>query len=317
VPVRHDEIERVVQQEGALQLYLRLGQRLVIIDERKIQLPAGKSREQPLLMVVGNGHVDVGVAMVEAWMAVGTSVAMAVGKLASRRRPRRSLAISPSSCSASSKRASTASACATRARPGVDDPELLESARRRAEAEGLEVVFLKGAAEDLPFPDGSFDVVLSACEAMSAPAQETMVGELLRVCRPGGRIGLVSWTPDGYLGHLFSALGRHLLAPAAGKVPILCGTKEQLRKLFGPEVAIAAPRRSFLWRFPSAEHQVAFLASFHDPTAEALQALEPDRADALKAELVEVARRFDMSEDDTLVLRLDYLEAVVRKPVWL
>jgi len=152
---------------------------------------------------------------------------------------------------------------------------------------------------------------------MSAPAQETMVGELLRVCRPGGRIGLVSWTPDGYLGHLFTALGRHLLAPAAGKVPILCGTKEQLRELFGPEVAITAPRRSFLWRFPSAEHQVEFFVSFHAPTVSALQALGPDGAGALKAELLEVARRFDVSEDDTLVLRLDYLEVVVRKPAWL
>jgi hypothetical protein len=95
------------------------------------------------------------------------------------------------------------------------------------------------------------------------------------------------------------------------------GHQERLRELLGPEVDITAPRRSFLWRFPSAEHQVAFLASFHAPTAEALQALEPDRADALKAELLEAARRFDVSEDDTLVLRLDYLEAVVRKPVWL
>jgi hypothetical protein len=82
-------------------------------------------------------------------------------------------------------------------------------------------------------------------------------------------------------------------------------------------VAIAAPRRSFLWRFPSAEHQVAFFASFHDPTVRALQALEPNRAHALRTELLELARRFDVSEDDTLVLRLEYLEAVVRKPVWL
>jgi SAM-dependent methyltransferase len=190
---------------------------------------------------------------------------------------------------------------------GVDVAELLEPARRRAQAEGLEVAFLEGEAEDLPLPDGSFEVVLSAGDAISIPGQEGMVGELLRVCRPGGRIGMVAWTPDGYVGQLFAAIGRHLP----------WGTRERLRELLGPGVAITAPRRSFLWRFPSAEHQVAFLASFHDPTAEALQALEPDRADALKAELVEVARRFDVSEDDTLVLRLDYLEAVVRKPVWL
>ena len=190
---------------------------------------------------------------------------------------------------------------------GVDVAELLEPARRRAQAEGLEVAFLEGEAEDLPLPDGSFEVVLSAGDAISIPGQEGMVGELLRVCRPGGRIGMVAWTPDGYVGQLFAAIGRHLP----------WGTRERLRELLGPGVAITAPRRSFLWRFPSAEHQVAFLASFHVPTAEALQALEPDRADALTAELLEAARRFDVSEDDTLVLRLDYLEAVVRKPVWL
>jgi SAM-dependent methyltransferase len=199
---------------------------------------------------------------------------------------------------------------------GVDEPELLEPARRRARAEGLEVAFLEGDPGELPFPDGSFDVVVSACEAMSAPAGEGMVAELLRVCRPGGRIGLVSWTPDGYVGRLFTAVGRHLVAPAALEAPILCGTAERLRELFGPEVAITAPRRSFLWRFPSAEHQVEFFANFHDPTVKALGALAPDRAGALKAELLEVARRFDVSEDDTLVLRLDYLEVVARKPAW-
>jgi SAM-dependent methyltransferase len=200
---------------------------------------------------------------------------------------------------------------------GVDDPEQLEQARRRAQAEGLEVAFQEGDAEDLPVPDGSFDVVLSACDAMSAPAREGMVGELLRVCRPGGRIGMVSWTPDGYIAELFTAIGRHLLAPVALGGPMLYGAKERLRELFGPEVAITAPRRSFLWRFPSAEHQVEFFANFHDPTVKALQALGPDRARALKAELLDVAGRFDVSEDDTLVLRLDYLEVVVRKPAWL
>jgi SAM-dependent methyltransferase len=93
---------------------------------------------------------------------------------------------------------------------GVDAPELLERARRRAEAEGLEVAFLEGEAEDLPVPDGSFKVVLSAGDAISIPGQEGMVGELLRVCRPGGRIGMVAWTPDGYVGELFAAIGRHL-----------------------------------------------------------------------------------------------------------
>jgi SAM-dependent methyltransferase len=199
---------------------------------------------------------------------------------------------------------------------GVDVPELLERARRRAEAEGLEVAFLEGDSTQLPFPDGAFEVVLSAGDAISAHDQEGAAGELLRVCRPGGRIGMVCWTPDGYVGELFAAIGRQLPATAAGRAPIVPGTGERLRELFGPEVAITAPRRSFLWRFPSAEHQVEYFGSFHDPTVKALGALGPDRAGALKAELLEVARRFDVSEDETLVLRLDYLEAVVGKPVW-
>jgi SAM-dependent methyltransferase len=198
-----------------------------------------------------------------------------------------------------------------------DDPELLERARRRAEAEGLEVTFQEGDATELHFPDGCFEVVLSACAAMLALDQERTAGELLRVCRPGGRIGMVAWSPGGYVGELFAAIGRHRPPPAGLQPPVLRGGQERLRQLLGPEVAIAAPRRSLLWRFPSAEHQVAFFAGFHGPTVEALRALGPDRAGALKAEMLEVARRFDVSEDDTLVLRLDYLEVVVRKPTWL
>jgi SAM-dependent methyltransferase len=201
---------------------------------------------------------------------------------------------------------------------GVDEsPGLLERARRRAAAEGLEVTFLEGEADDLPFPDGSFEVVLSDCGAMFTPDRERAAGELLRVCRPGGRIGLVCWTPDGYVGELFATIGGHRPRWAGFEAAALWGSGERLRELFGSQPPIAAPRRSLLWRFPSAAHQVEFFASFHGPTVEALRALDPDSAAALKAELAGVARRFDVSDDDTLVLRLDYLEAVVHKPAWL
>jgi SAM-dependent methyltransferase len=197
-----------------------------------------------------------------------------------------------------------------------DDPELLERARRRAEAEGLEVTFLDGAAEDLPFPGGSFEVVLSAGDAMRTLDLERTASELLRVCRPGGRIGMVDWTPRGYVGELLAAIGRHRRPPTVRLATVPPGGQERLRELFGPDVEISAPRQSFLWRFPSAEHQVAFLSGFHGPTVEALRALGPARAGSLKAEMLGVARRFDVSEDDTLVLLLDYLEVVVRRPTW-
>jgi SAM-dependent methyltransferase len=198
---------------------------------------------------------------------------------------------------------------------GVDYvPALLERARERAKAEGLEATFQEADAEDLPFADASFDVVLSTCGAMFAPDQEQTASELLRVCRPGGRIGMINWTPDGYVGELFRTIGRYLPPPPGLRPPVLWGSPERLRELFGPDVTISAPHRSLLWRWPSAEHQADFFATFYGPTNKALAALGTDRAADLKADMVEVARSFDVSDDDTLVLRQDYLEAVIHKP---
>jgi SAM-dependent methyltransferase len=199
---------------------------------------------------------------------------------------------------------------------GVDYvPALLERARLRARAEGLEASFHEGDAEALPFPDDSFDVVLSTCGAMFAPDQEQTAAEMLRVCRPGGRIGMVNWTPDSYVAELFRAIGRYLPPPAGLQPPVRWGDEERLRELFGPEVTIVAPRRSFLWRFPSPEYQADFFASFYGPAHKALAALEEDRAAALKAEMVETVRRFNVADDATLVLRMDYLQPVIQTPV--
>jgi hypothetical protein len=124
---------------------------------------------------------------------------------------------------------------------------------------------------------------------------------------------MVNWTPDSYVGELFRAIGRHI-PPAPGlKPPVLWGSEDRLRELFGPDAKIAAPRRQFLWRFPSPEHQVEFFATFYGPTNRALAVLG-DRAGDLKADMLEVVRRLNVSDDDTLVLRMDYLEAVITKP---
>jgi SAM-dependent methyltransferase len=198
---------------------------------------------------------------------------------------------------------------------GVDYvPALLQRARQRASAEGLGATFQEADAEALPFPDGSFDVVLSTCGAMFAPDQERTASELLRVCRPGGRVGMVNWTPDSYVGELFKAISRYLPPPPEVRPPALWGSQERLRELFGGAVSISAPRRSFLWRFPSAEHQAEFFATFYGPTSKALETLDPDRSGALRAEMLALAGRFNVADDDTLVLRMDYLEAVIHKP---
>jgi hypothetical protein len=124
---------------------------------------------------------------------------------------------------------------------------------------------------------------------------------------------MVNWTPDSWVGNLFRAIGRHVPPPGV-QPPVLWGSEERLRELFGPEVAISAPRRTLLWRFPSPEHQVAFFGSFYGPTVKALEVLGPERAPALRADMLELANRFNAADDDTLVLRMDYLEVVARKP---
>jgi SAM-dependent methyltransferase len=198
---------------------------------------------------------------------------------------------------------------------GVDYvPALLDRAHQRAQAEGLEASFQEADAEALPFPDAAFDVVLSTCGAMFAPDQEQTAAELLRVCRPGGRIGMVNWTPHSYVAELFRAIGRYLPPPPGLRPPVEWGDPQRLRELFGPDVAISAPHRSFLWRFPSPEHQMEFFATFYGPAHKALAALDANRAAALKAEMLEAVRRFNVSGDATLILRMDYLEAVIHKP---
>ena len=199
---------------------------------------------------------------------------------------------------------------------GVDYvPALLDRARRRAEAEGLEATFQEADAEALPFPDDSFDGVLSTCGAMFAPDQEQTAAELLRVCRPGGRIGMVNWTPDSYVGELFRTIGRYLPPPPGLQPPVLWGSPDRLRELFGPEVDHLGPAAELPVAVPVAPStRWSSSPPSTAPPTRPLAALGADRAADLKAEMVDVVKRFNVSDDDTLVLRMDYLEAVIHKP---
>src|SRR3954463_6729554 len=131
-------------------------------------------------------------------------------------------------------------------------PALLERGRERAMAEKLSVEFREADAEALPFPDGSFDAVLSTFGVMFTPDQDKAASELLRVCRPGGKIGLANWTPDGFIGQVFKTLGRHIPPPAGVKSPALWGTKARLVELFGAQAgAIDVETRAFAFRYRS------------------------------------------------------------------
>ncbi|MFP3899556.1 MAG: class I SAM-dependent methyltransferase, partial [Acidimicrobiia bacterium] len=198
---------------------------------------------------------------------------------------------------------------------GADyQPRLLEIARQRAAAEGLDVDFREADAEALPFDDASFDAVLSACGAMFAPDQERTASELLRVCRPGGRIGMVNWTPTSWVAEVGRTVGRYVPPPPGVPSPVQWGDAARLRELFGDDVEIEAPRRTFLFRFPSASDHVEYFAADYPPIAAALSRIGESDAHRLRRDLLDLAHSFDTSSGDGLVLPLDYLEVVVRKP---
>ena len=126
-------------------------------------------------------------------------------------------------------------------------PELLEAGRQRAEADGVELEWAEADAENLPFEDESFDVVMSSIGAMFAPHHQDVADELVRVCRPGGTIALLSWTPEGMLGALFRTIGPFAPPPPPGaQPPPLWGSEEHLRELFGERVDFGTLGRDVL-----------------------------------------------------------------------
>jgi ubiquinone/menaquinone biosynthesis C-methylase UbiE len=193
-------------------------------------------------------------------------------------------------------------------------PGSIEHARRRAEAEGMEIRFEVGDAEDLSYPDASFDVVLSTIGVMFCPNQEKAAGELLRVCKPGGRIGLASWTPDSFTGNMLKTVGKHVPPPPGIKPPSLWGTEERLRELFDKDVSsLKVTRRTYNFRYPSTDHYVGWFRDYYGPTVRAFAALEPEGQEALARDLKELCESRNVSGDGTLVAPSDYLEVVAVK----
>ena len=193
-------------------------------------------------------------------------------------------------------------------------PALLERGRARASAEGLPVQFEQADAENLPYTDHSFDVVLSTFGVMFTPDQEKAAAEMARACKPGGRIGLANWTPTSFIGELFKLMGRYV-APAAGvKSPALWGTEARLRELFGKRLgSIAIERREFVFRYRSAAHWLEVFRTFYGPMHKAFGALDAAKQDALAADLIALAERFNRATDGSLVAPSEYFEVVITR----
>jgi SAM-dependent methyltransferase len=194
-------------------------------------------------------------------------------------------------------------------------PHLLEQGRQRAAGERLPVTFEVADAEALPYDDGAFDVALSTFGVMFAPDQPRAARELLRAVRPGGRIGLASWTPEGFLGDLFRVVGSFVPSPAGLASPMRWGTESALAEWFEPHASeIRCERRDFNFRYRSAEHWIEIFRAFYGPTHKAFAALPPPRQSELHVALIELLSRHNRARGEgTLVVPGEYLEAVIVK----
>ena len=198
---------------------------------------------------------------------------------------------------------------------GIDYvPTLLERARERAAAERLPVTFNEGDAEHLPVPDEAFDVVLSTFGVMFAPDQAQAARELLRVCRPGGKIGLANWTPDGFTGMGFRITAAYVPPPPDVPSPTVWGTEEGVRALLGAGVtSLHCTRRSVIFRYRSAHHYLEHFRTYFGPMILAFEGLPPEQQERLSRAVLEHIDRFNQSGDATMVVPSEYLEIVATK----
>src|SRR3954454_3311662 len=196
---------------------------------------------------------------------------------------------------------------------GVDYvPELLAHARERVAAEGLEAEFVEGDAQALPFEDSSFDVVLSSFGAMFAPDQEKTASELLRVCRSGGKIGMANWPPSGLIGGgMFKIVAQHAPPPPGVQPPVLWGTEDRVRQLFGDGVSeLELTKREVKMRHYSPETWLEYFRTYFGPMVMAFERVGEEGAQALADDLLELMRSSNIAGDAALVTPAEYAEIV-------
>jgi SAM-dependent methyltransferase len=190
---------------------------------------------------------------------------------------------------------------------------LLDRSRQRAVAEALQVDYRVADAEELPFDDEQFDVVLSTFGVMFTPDQNRAASELARVCRRGGTIALANWTAEGFIGQLFKTLGTHI-PPAPGvQSPLRWSDRDALRALFGDSIrSIDLQRKHFVFRYHSFDHFIDVFRTFYGPMHKAFIALGK-QADALEADLRALQAGFNTAGLDGFVVPSEYVEVVIRK----
>jgi ubiquinone/menaquinone biosynthesis C-methylase UbiE len=193
-------------------------------------------------------------------------------------------------------------------------PTLLQRASERATAERLNMEVREADAEALPFSDGTFDVVVSTFGVMFTPDQDRAAAEMVRVCKPGGKIGLANWTPDGFIGQLFKTLGQHVAPPPGVKSPALWGTRARIDELFGLQAeSISSAQRNFVFRYRSPEHWLEVFKTYYGPLLKAFAAIDPEKQAALRTAVLALIGRFNRARDGSMVVPSEYLEIVITR----
>jgi SAM-dependent methyltransferase len=191
---------------------------------------------------------------------------------------------------------------------------LVDTAARRAEAEGLDITFEVGDAEALPYDDDRFDFVLSALGTMFTANHQQAADEMARVCRPGGRIGMANWTPSGFVGRMLQTVGRYVTPPAGALPPTRWGDPQVVAELFDGKVEdLRTWTTAVRQRFLNAEHFADFFLANYGPTLKAATKLDPAQRAAFRADLVDLAGEFNLAADGTFVSEWEYLLVSARK----
>ena len=194
---------------------------------------------------------------------------------------------------------------------GIDIvPNLLEQAQAWAESEGVRIRFGEYDVENLPFENGEFDVVMSMFGAMFAPRPELVSAELIRVCRPAGRIVLGNWTPTGFIGQMFKTTGKHVPPPANMPSPLLWGDEQTVRERLGDGVSkIDFERHSIVFTFPfGIAETIEYWREFYGPTHKAFASLDADGQAALRRDLEDLWAQNNLATDGTTRVESEYLQ---------
>jgi ubiquinone/menaquinone biosynthesis C-methylase UbiE len=199
---------------------------------------------------------------------------------------------------------------------GIDiAPNLIEQAQANAAAEGLNAKFEVGDAEALPYQDGKFDLVMTMFGAMFAPRPDVTASELKRVCKPGGRIAMANWTPAAFTGQMFKLGGKYVPPPPGMPSPVLWGDEETVKQRLSEGFSeLQMTRRPITFTYPFGPAQVVeHFIKYFGPTKKAFEALDNEKQDALRGELVTLWTEFNHASDNTTAVTSEYLEIIATR----